>query len=83
MRLGGEMVERGGGGHAADDIDETQARLRNSRDLINYYCYLLLTLLLTTHSSLLTTYEHTCAMSCALASAKGAAREPGSRSAKA
>ena len=43
VRLGGEMVERGGGGHAADDIDETQARLRNSRDLIHYYCYLLLT----------------------------------------
>ena len=29
VRLGGEVVERGGGGHLADDIDETQARLRH------------------------------------------------------
>ena len=29
VRLGGEVVERGGGGHAADDIDEAQARLRH------------------------------------------------------
>ena len=29
VRLGGEVVERGGGGHLADDIDEAQARLRH------------------------------------------------------
>ena len=29
VRLGGEVVERGGGGHLADDIDQTQARLRH------------------------------------------------------
>ena len=29
VRLGGEVVERGGGGPLADDIDEAQARLRH------------------------------------------------------
>ena len=34
VRLGGEVVERGGGGHAADDIDETQARLHSNETLL-------------------------------------------------